>query len=205
MAMKMPLLTALAMAFAAAASADMTVTATPENCSTIRVDWTDPQALPDTTYRVERSLDGQTWGSVADTAVTSYMDSGLAPATTYQYRVASSLPACKLDVDGNGRAEVSTDVTYITRRLLGLTPVPPSYRTTDPSIPSDGAITARIDALRAAYDVDGNGQVVVSTDVTYIARRLAGLAPVPPSYRAADPSIPSDAVIGAAIDALCPR
>ena len=203
--MKMPVMLLVAMTLAAGADAAITVTATPEDCSTIRVTWTNPEALPDTTYRVERSPDGQTWAVIADTALTYYRDTALAPGATYQYRVASSLPACKLDVDGNGRAEVSTDVTYITRRLLGLTPVPPSYRTADPSIPSDDAIGARIDALRGVYDVDGNGQLVVATDVTYIARRLAGLTPVPPSYRAADPGIPSDASIAAAIDALCPR
>jgi len=99
---------------------------------------------------------------------------------------------------------VSTDVVYIARRLLGLAPVPPSFRVIDPTIPPDGTIAASIDAVGTALDVDGRGGVGVSTDVVYIARRLLGLAPVPPSFRVIDPTIPSDATVGAAVDGLCP-
>jgi len=99
---------------------------------------------------------------------------------------------------------VSTDVVYIARHLLGLVPVPPSFRGIDPSIPSDATIAARIDAARVAFDVDGRSGTDVSTDVVYIARHLLGLVPVPPSFRGIDPSIPSDATIAATIDGLCP-
>jgi len=40
--------------------------------------------------------------------------------------------------------------------------------------------------------------------VVYIARHLLGLTPVPASFRVLDPTIPSDAVIGGRVDALCP-
>jgi hypothetical protein len=115
------------------------------------------------------------------------------------------MPPCLIDVDANGTEDVATDVVYIARYLLGLTPVPPSYRTSDPSIPSDSVIGARIESARPSFDVDMNGVVDVATDVVYIARHLLGLTPVPPSFRASDPTIPSDAVIASNIDALCPH
>ena len=57
------------------------------------------------------------------------------------------MPPCLLDVDANGTVEVATDVVYIARHLLGLTPVPPSFRVVDPTIPPDAAIAGKIDAL----------------------------------------------------------
>ena len=104
--------------------------------------------------------------------------------------------------------EVSTDIVYIARHLLGvgLLPVPPSFRTQDPSIPSDTFITENIEAARPSLDVDMNGRIEVSTDIVYIARdRLGvGLLPVPPSFRLQDPNIPPDGTIAHNIDALCP-
>lgn len=50
-------------------------------------------------------------------------------------------------------------------------------------------------------DVDANGRVETSTDVVYVARHLFGLPPVPPSFRQAQPGIPSDATIAARIEA----
>jgi cysteine-rich repeat protein len=109
-----------------------------------------------------------------------------------------------IDADDNRRRDVATDVVYIARRLLGfLEPVPPSFRVLDPTIPPDAEIAARIDAMGNALDVDGNGAVDVATDLVYIARRLLGLPPVPPSFRALKPDIPLDSVIGANVDALC--
>ena len=114
-------------------------------------------------------------------------------------------PVCLLDVDGDGVAGVATDIVYISRDLLGLIPVPPSFRTGGAVIPPDSVIADRVTRIGTALDVDGNGVVAVSTDVVYIARRLLGLTPVPPSFRVSDPSIASDAVIAARIDALCPH
>jgi hypothetical protein len=57
-------------------------------------------------------------------------------------------------------------------------------------------------AAAQALDVDRNGNVDVATDVAYIARRLLGLVPVPASFRALDPTIPADNVIGTRIDTL---
>ena len=116
----------------------------------------------------------------------------------------NSVSTCQLDVDKNCRLEVATDITYIARHLLGLVPVPPSFRTQDPGIPTDAAIAANIDALGTALDVDGNGTVQVATDIVYIARRLLnGLVPVPPSFRVVDPGIPSDLDEAIRIDGLC--
>jgi len=111
--------------------------------------------------------------------------------------------SCLLDADANGALNVATDVVYISRRLLGLPPVPASFRTQDPTIPSDAAISANVDAVAAQLDVDGSGSTSVSTDLVYISRRELGLTPVPASFRSLDPNIPSDAVISAAVDALC--
>ena len=54
-------------------------------------------------------------------------------------------------------------------------------------------------------DVDGSGAPAdAGTDGVYTIRHLFGLPAVPQSFREGDPTIPSDAVIGANIDALCP-
>ena len=111
---------------------------------------------------------------------------------------------CVLDVDMNGIVDVATDVVYIARHLLGLDPVPLSFRIIDPSIPSDDDIWVKVDAIGPGLDVDMNGVVNIATDVVYIARHLLGLAPVPPAFRVIDPTIPSDAEIRAKIAALCP-
>ena len=65
-------------------------------------------------------------------------------------------------------------------------------------------IAARVQAVGIDLDVDMKGTVDVATDIVYVARHLLGLQPVPVSFRALDPSIPSDAAINANIDALCP-
>ena len=111
---------------------------------------------------------------------------------------------CLLDVDQNETVDVATDIVYLGRHLLALAPVPPSFRAVDPSIAPDAAIAATIDAVAALLDVDTNGAVDVATDIVYIGRHLLALAPVPPSFRAVDPSIAPDAAIAATIDALCP-
>jgi hypothetical protein len=88
--------------------------------------------------------------------------------------------------------------------LLGLSSVPSSFRALDPGIPSDTTIVANINAMGMGLDIDGNGRIDVATDLVYLARQLLGLPPVPPSFRALDPSIPDDTTIGANIKALCP-
>ena len=111
---------------------------------------------------------------------------------------------CRIDVDLNGFADVATDVVYVARYLLGLAPVPASFRALDPGIPRDAELTAGMATMESVLDVDTNGVADVATDVVYIARHLLGLAPVPPSFRALDPSIPSDSTLAARIAALCP-
>jgi hypothetical protein len=61
-----------------------------------------------------------------------------APAARLSVRSAVSSASCQHDVDGNGVVDVATDVVYIARHLLGLSPVPPSFRTQDPTIPAQG-------------------------------------------------------------------
>jgi cysteine-rich repeat protein len=109
-----------------------------------------------------------------------------------------------LDVDGNNAVAVATDIVYIARYLLQLSPVPPSFRAGDPTIPDDATIVDRIEAVLPQLDVDGSGGVGVPTDIVYIARHHLVLSPVPPSFRDADPTIPSDPTIAGKIDLLCP-
>jgi hypothetical protein len=113
---------------------------------------------------------------------------------------------CLLDVDQSGcPAGVATDVVYIARTLLGLAPVPPSFRRPpNPPIPPDDVIAANVASIGDGLDVDRNCTVDVATDIIYIARYMLGLPPVPPSFRVLDPTIPADAVIAANIDALSP-
>lgn len=125
-------------------------------------------------------------------------------SVTFAIEAPIRTPPCTVDVDGDGRIDVATDIVYIARYLLDLSPVPPSFRLIDPTIPSDTEITARLDALGNTFDVDTDGSVEVATDVVYMARRLLVLPPVPASFRALDPTIPADAAIALRIDALCP-
>ncbi len=113
---------------------------------------------------------------------------------------------CPLDVDANGTIDANTDGVYVFRRLLGLsTVVPASFRDLDPDIADDATVSAQVDALGSGLDVDGSGAVSPSTDGVYVFRRLLDLATVVPSdFRALDPGIPSDEVVGGAVDALCP-
>jgi hypothetical protein len=52
-----------------------------------------------------------------------------------------------LDVDANGTVDVATDIVYIARSLLSLTPVPASFRTLDPTIRPDTEISCRVNQL----------------------------------------------------------
>jgi hypothetical protein len=114
-------------------------------------------------------------------------------------------PLCLLDVDASGPPpDVATDIVYAARRMLGLPPVPPSFRSLNATIAPDTVIAFNAAALSSSADVDENGAVDVATDVVYIARHLLGLPPVPASFRVLDPNISPDATIAANIDALCP-
>lgn len=63
------------------------VTPTPSSSSQIVLVWTDVEG--ETGYRIERSTDGVGWTEIGTTGadVTTYIDGGLAPSTTYSYRV----------------------------------------------------------------------------------------------------------------------
>jgi len=77
---------------------------------------------------------------------------GLDPTIPSDAGIAAATDAIhpSLDVDMNGVAEVATDIVYIARYLVGLTPVPPDFRDLDPTIPPDAAIAAKVDALCTA-------------------------------------------------------
>jgi hypothetical protein len=73
------------------------------------------------------------------------LDASIPAAVDVDGKIDAAAPA--LDVDGDGAVEVGSDLVYVARRRLGLTPVPPSFRTLDPTIPSDETIGAAVDAL----------------------------------------------------------
>lgn len=97
---------------------------------------------------------------------------------------------------------MATDIVYIARHLLGLVPVPESFRAQPDTIPPDAEMANRIDLLGMLLDVDVNETVQMATDIIYIARDLLDLPPVPVSFRVLDPAIPPDEEIEARIQAL---
>jgi 6-phosphogluconolactonase (cycloisomerase 2 family) len=112
--------------------------------------------------------------------------------------VSRTAVAQPLDVDQSGPpVDPFTDLVYVARRLFGLPPVPPSFRVLDPDIATDLIIAGRVDAIGKALDVDDDGAVDAFTDVVYCSRELFELPPVPPSFRALDPTIAPDGVIAA--------
>jgi hypothetical protein len=52
-----------------------------------------------------------------------------------------------LDVDDDGAVGVATDLVYVARHLLDMSPVPQSFRDLDPTIPPDSEIIPRIELL----------------------------------------------------------
>jgi hypothetical protein len=123
----------------------------------------------------------------------------------FQVTPTAATRVCQLDVDGSGPpADVATDIVYTARRLLGLVPVPSSFRVVDPTIPADAEIVAAVDTLYPLLDVDLNDHVDVATDLVYIVRCLLGLPAVPSSFRLTDPSVPSNDDICRRTQALCP-
>jgi hypothetical protein len=76
-------------------------------------------------------------------------------------RSAGADSTCPLDVDNSAPPpDVATDIVYVARTLLGLTPVPASFRALDPSIPADSVVAANVAALCPTRFVDnGNGTV----------------------------------------------
>jgi lysophospholipase L1-like esterase len=71
-------------------AAPATLTATAISTSQVDLSWSAVAGA--TGYRVERSTDGATWASLAQLtgSVTSHSDTGLAPGTTYRYRVVAT-------------------------------------------------------------------------------------------------------------------
>ncbi len=115
---------------------------------------------------------------------------------------------CALDVDASGSASANTDGVYIFRALPPTLQnvVPPTFRQVFPGIPLDPVILDNVNTVLTLLNVDGRGGSQANTDGVYIFRALPPTLQniVPPLFRQLDPTIPSDVVIGANIDALCP-
>ncbi len=115
---------------------------------------------------------------------------------------------CALDVDASGSAAANTDGVYIFRALPPTlqTIVPTTFRTLIPGIPEDAVILDNVDTVLELLDVDGRNGVQANTDGVYLFRALPPTLQdiVPATFRLLDPTISSDEVIGATVDALCP-
>jgi hypothetical protein len=75
-------------------AAPSNLTGTPLSHSSVRLNWTD-NSTTETGFKVERSLDGVTYTTIATTAAnaTTFTDTGLAAVTTYYYRVSATSAA----------------------------------------------------------------------------------------------------------------
>jgi hypothetical protein len=95
------------------------LTATATSTSQVNLAWTD-QANNETGYRVERSLNGSTWATLASLGAnsTSFIDTGLAANTTYSYRV--------LAVNATTNSDYSNQASATT---FGSSPAAPSNLT----------------------------------------------------------------------------
>jgi hypothetical protein len=74
-------------------------------------------------------------------------DPNIPPDAVIATNIDARISPPKLDVDMDGVGSVATDIVYIARHLLGLPPVPASFRQGDPNIPPDAVISANIGAL----------------------------------------------------------
>ncbi len=124
------------------------------------------------------------------------------PTWTSTATVMPSITAPSPTPLGGGALEVATDLVFIARRLLGLPPVPTSFRLAGAPLPDDAVVAAWVDSFGQKLDVDMDGTVNVATDITYAARDLLGLTPVPPSFRTQNVNVPPDAMIAARIALL---
>ncbi len=101
-----------------------------------------------------------------------------------------------LDVDGNGHVDAATDLLYIARFLLGLTPVPPSFREIDPSIADDADIATRIAPLLSALPTTTptafTEAPTASGTPTFTSTPSSTPSPRPSGTRTATPLAPTD-------------
>jgi hypothetical protein len=147
-------------------------------------------------------------------------NAGTSPLTFLECTLNEGTPACQvesgdilvtsclLDVDASGFAAANTDGVYIFRALPPTlqTIVPSGFRDLLPGIPEDPVILDNVDTVLDLLDVDDRNGTQANTDGVYIFRALPPTLQdiVPANFRALDPSIPSDEVIGGNVDALCP-
>lgn len=83
------------------------------------------------------------------------------------------------------------------------TSTPTNTPTRTPTNTSTATATDTAAPMLCQLDVDASGSVLAATDGVYVFRFLQGLASVvPPSFRALDPSIPGDLVVGGNVDSM---
>ena len=112
--------------------------------------------------------------------------------------------AQSLDLDQNGRLDPWADVVFAFRCVEQISPAVPTAYRAQAELRTDEVICEQVAAVGSRLDLDGRDGVGGETDVYYLARHLLGLPAVPPSERATNPGLPSDAAIADAVDQLRP-
>ena len=92
--------------------------------SQINLSWTAPPDLLLSGYKIERSTNsGSTWNTIVQntgSTATTYSDSGLAPSTTYTYRVSTINPIGTSSPSNTASATTSSDTTSSSIVLNGI-------------------------------------------------------------------------------------
>src|SRR5262249_40686719 len=110
-------------AFVARLSADLT--STPTSTTTTRPTTTSTSSSttttrPTTTATSSTSTTSTSSSTTSSTSTTHSTSTSSSTSTTTPTSSTTTTTLCVLDVDANGVVDVSTDITYITRHLLGL-------------------------------------------------------------------------------------
>jgi hypothetical protein len=141
-------------------------------------------------WGISSSVSISATGATSGVSITPTINPSNGPTVTIAYS--------KIDVDRTNGI-TTTDIDLISRRLLNLIP----YVAFDQNDSRNIQVASRVDVLGSSLDVDNNGTVNVATDLVYINRYIVKLVPtVPPDFRQADSTIPTDSVIENRIEIL---
>jgi hypothetical protein len=136
-----------------------------------------------------------------------FVDGDSAPDRRFDYQY-NAPPATKalLNIDNSDQTtqyDAATDGVLLTRYLLGFrdSALVAGARGTGSQLRDATQIASYIDSNRAAFDVDGDGVTLATTDAVMIVRRLLGLSGSPLTAHA-NRGTRSDAQVEAAIEGL---
>jgi subtilase family serine protease len=153
--------------------APQNVAATAASASQINVTWSNVTGA--TGFRVDRSVDGASWGTVGTvgTGVTSFASTGLAAGTTYYYRV--------LATNGSGTSAASGTVSAKTGAATTTIPNAASYFSAWSTSDTTAQLTWQDNSnnesgFKVSYSLDGtNWYVLGTTGANVTAVQVSGL------------------------------